>query len=80
MEGQESEAVFRALAAQFGTVAEERRDFAVAEGWYRKVLEISERLQDQYSAAIARGSLQRVAATVRFSASRPNVIRSRESA
>ncbi|MGH3117328.1 MAG: hypothetical protein ACRDQ2_09490 [Gaiellales bacterium] len=32
---------------ELGMVAEERRDFEAAEGWYRKSLEIKERLGDE---------------------------------
>jgi hypothetical protein len=41
-------------------VAEERGDFAAAEGWVRKAIEIFKRLGDEYSAKLARQTLQRI--------------------
>ena len=46
---------------QLGRVAEEQRDFAAAEGWYRKALAIFERLHDLHLATVVQKSLQRLA-------------------
>ncbi|HYH67615.1 MAG TPA: CHAT domain-containing protein [Urbifossiella sp.] len=46
---------------QLGMVAQERRDLAAAEGWYRKSLEIKERQGDEHGAAITYHHLGMVA-------------------
>jgi hypothetical protein len=42
-------------------VAQERRDFAAADGWYRKSLEVNERLGNEHGAAITYHQLGMVA-------------------
>ena len=46
---------------QLGRVAQERRDFAAAEQWYRKSLAISEKEGDEHNAAMSYHQLGRVA-------------------
>ena len=52
---------FPANYHQLGMIAQERRDFASAEQWYRKSLAIKEKQGDEHGAAIAYGQLGTIA-------------------
>jgi tetratricopeptide (TPR) repeat protein len=46
---------------QLGIIAEEQRDFAAAETWYRKALAVFEKLNDAHSGEVVKRSLARLA-------------------